>query len=308
MAACASGARIASAVTSWVKGCLATATASTLTSAVGVSSFALQPVNRVLAITRAVAILVEVFRITRIRSYGSFRRITEVYLRQLSCQGLQLSKGNVISDCGVDLGGLRCAVGVLRIDNFKNSGLAGGVAHVGEAQALGGGTNGFIEGGDLLGGDGRFVVELFKGGDQLPLGCGKFDVCEIVADGALLYSRVRGEPVPDGDVEGHDCGVAEVAGAISALQRELWRVDSIEVRQGEIRQVGGPGGIELELCGASRLQCGTEIGVVLCSVGLHLGFGGQNGGLVQVVGQRVGREGIGEEKNREIEARFFGGE
>src|SRR3979411_422691 len=102
MAACASGARIASVVTSWVKGCLATAIASTLTSAVGVSSFALQPVSREVAISRAVAMLAVLFRITRIRSYGSFRRITEVYLRQLSCQGLQLSKGEVIPDRRID--------------------------------------------------------------------------------------------------------------------------------------------------------------------------------------------------------------
>src|ERR1700738_1566751 len=145
MAACASGARTASAVTSWVKGCLATATASTLTSAVGVSSFALQPVSTVLAASRIAARLVGVFWITRISSYGSFRRITEVSLRQLSCQGLQLSKGDVIADRRIDLSGLRCAVGVLRIHNFEYGGLAGRVAHVGEAQAFGGGTNGLIE-------------------------------------------------------------------------------------------------------------------------------------------------------------------
>src|SRR5207249_689211 len=113
MAACASGARTASAVTSWVRGCLATATASTLTSAVGVSSFALQPVNRVLAISRAAAVLAVVFRITRIRSYGSFRRITEMYLLQLSCQGLQLSKGEVVPDRRIAPSGLRYAVSVL---------------------------------------------------------------------------------------------------------------------------------------------------------------------------------------------------
>src|SRR5882724_6466756 len=145
MAACASGHKTASAVTSWVKCCLATATASTLTSGVGVSSFALQPVNRVLAISRAAAVLAVVFRITRIRSYGSFRRITEVSLRQLSCQGLQLSKGEVIPDRRVDLSGLCCAVGVLCIHNFEYAGLAGRVAEVGEAQAFGGGTNGLIE-------------------------------------------------------------------------------------------------------------------------------------------------------------------
>src|SRR5260370_33764894 len=113
MAACASGARMASAVTSWVKGCLATATASTLTSAVGVSSFALQPASRVLAISRAVAILAVVFWITRITSYGSFRRVS---LLKLPCQGLLLSKGDVIAERRIDLGCMRRTVGGVRID------------------------------------------------------------------------------------------------------------------------------------------------------------------------------------------------
>src|SRR5437879_11547768 len=107
MAACASGARMASAVTSWVRGCFATATASTLTSAVGVSSFALQPVSRALARSRAVATLAVVCWITRILLNGSFRQIIAVSLLKLSCQSLQLSKGNVIADRRIDLGGFR---------------------------------------------------------------------------------------------------------------------------------------------------------------------------------------------------------
>ena len=47
----------------------------------------------------------------------------------------------------------------MRIHHVEHAGLAGRVAEVGEAQAFGGGTNCFIEGGDLLDGDG-FVVEL----------------------------------------------------------------------------------------------------------------------------------------------------
>ena len=66
-------------------------------------------------------------------------------LRQFSRQGLQLSKGDVIADCRIDLCGLRDAVGVLRIHNVEYAGLAGRVAEVGEAQAFGGGTNGLIE-------------------------------------------------------------------------------------------------------------------------------------------------------------------
>src|SRR5260370_18888463 len=121
MAACASGARTASAVTSSLEGSFASATASTLTSVAGTSSFALQPVNRVLAASRIAARLVVLFRIMRISSYGSFRRITEGSLRQLSCQGLQLSQGNATPDPRIHPRGLRCAVEVLLTHNLNYS-------------------------------------------------------------------------------------------------------------------------------------------------------------------------------------------
>src|SRR6202035_2382273 len=99
-----------------------------------------------------------------------------------------------------------------------------------------------------------------------------------------------------------------VVDAVLPLGCELWCVDSIEVLQREVRNVGSFGGVQLVLCGASGLKGGTEIRVVLRSVGLHFGFGGQDGGLIEIVGQRVGREGIGKEKNGEVEARSLGGE
>src|SRR5580692_4753528 len=109
MAACASGARTASAVTSWVKGCLATATASTLTSAVGVSSFALHPVSRAVTRSRAVATLAVLCWITRILLMVPSG--TKASLLKFPCQGLQLSKGDVIADRPIDPGGLAQAVG-----------------------------------------------------------------------------------------------------------------------------------------------------------------------------------------------------
>src|SRR4051794_10373129 len=127
---------MASAVASWGRGCLATATASTLTSGVGVSSsFAFQPGGSMLAITRAVSILAVVFRILRIGflvpSGGS-----HVSLLKFSCQSLQLSKGDMVADRRIYVGGLCERVGVLRIHNLEYGSLASRGAHVGEAQAI----------------------------------------------------------------------------------------------------------------------------------------------------------------------------
>ena len=99
-----------------------------------------------------------------------------------SCQKLEIGKRHLVADRAVFAGQLCRGERVLRIDNFKHGGLAGGVAKAREAQALGRGLHAEIERCELVAGGRGLGIELVELRDQLALRRGERDAGGVAQD------------------------------------------------------------------------------------------------------------------------------
>ena len=113
-----------------------------------------------------------------------------------SSECLQIGARRFVAHSAIFARVLCAHIGGLRIHNLKHRCFAAGVAQLGQAQALCGGSHALIERGELIVRCLRFRISFVEPRNQLALRGGERDPGSVAPDFALFDFVLGGEPVP----------------------------------------------------------------------------------------------------------------